>query len=850
MTVRPLFATLWTLALIPLFGYAQVDTLSLFKVQMEGDSVVYDAHLPGVLQQTLMDQGVVPHHFVEMNEDSVQWVSDHNWIYSTVFSLDSTDLATSIDYRLHLGTVDTYAEIYMNGGLVGTTNDLFRRYTFSVRGYLHTGENRLVLKILSPTRIAHVKYLSTGFNYPADNDRSSIHYAPFVRKSQYHFGWDWGPRLISIGVGEPIRLERVAGPTLEECYIRTELNPDQARVVVSSVVKTHGGNNAELSVSIRDPEGNTIAKKVCKAAAGDSLEFRIQDPYLWWPNGAGEQHLYSLVRTVREGPYTASDTVQFGIREIRLLQEKDSIGESFTFVVNGQPLYIKGANYLPHDRRFGGGGRTLDQLFREDLVPAHFNMLRIWGGGAYETEEFYRLADRYGILIWQDFPFACSTYPNDPSFRETVATEVRDQLTRIRNHPSIALFCGNNEVLEGLKHWGWKKKYGYTDEQWQRMFEDYESFFVEYLASLVQQYAPHVDYIHGSPVSSNWGRPASLLSGDSHYWGVWFGGEVFTTFDTNYGRFASEFGFQSFPEMKTIRSFAPDTPIDSLNIDHPVLKYRQRSFIGNKTITNYMSRSYPVPDNFHDYVYVGQILQGNGMDYALRAIRRGYPTNMGALYWQLNDVWPTVSWSSIDYWGNYKALHYRVRDAYAPTIVDIVAKDDRYELWLVSDSRSLGGQVTVQIEACDYTGLKLWQKSLPYTVKTSPLAQEIGYLDTSLLKSQQLYVEIKAYDHEGQLIAKQVFYPILPKEMDLPSSQLKCTVEANAGQLKLGLSSPVLVKDLFIETPYWQGARYSDNFLDILPGETYTVVIKHPDITSEASVRDLIFTSLNDILSR
>ncbi len=851
MTYRPFFALTWVIFLLQLstFAYSQVRVLSSFRVQMEGDTTSYEVELPGVLQYDLIKNRVIPDPFVEMNEDSVQWVSDKNWLYWTVFSIDSAELKSAKDYRLHLTGVDTFSEVYLNGSLIGQTDDLFRSYVFSVSDYLLPGENRLVLRMLSPTMKAHAQYMSSGFNYPADNDRFSIHYSPYIRKSPYHFGWDWGPRILSYGVEEPIRLERITGPTLEECYVRSTLENGAATVAVVSETKHLAEEKATLTLAITNPEGLLVEKKQVPASGRDTLTFTIDHPLLWWPNGSGEQYLYQLTRTVaQEGGYQVCDTLRFGIREIQLLQESDKIGESFTFVVNGKPLYIKGANYLPHDRRFGGGDRTLEQLFSEDIVPAHFNMLRVWGGGTFETEEFYQLADQYGILIWQDFPFACSTYPNDPAFREQVSLEARDQLSRIRNHPSIALFCGNNEVLEGLKYWGWKNKYGYTDSQWKKMHEDYDSFFREHLKSLVNTYAPHIDYIHGSPVSSNWGRPKSLLSGDSHYWGVWFGSEDFTTFDTHYGRFASEFGFQAFPEMKTIHSFAPNTHIDSLNIEHPILEHRQRSFIGNERITTYMSRQYPVPKDFHDYVYVGQILQGNGMGYALRAIRRGYPENMGSLYWQLNDVWPTVSWSSIDYWGNYKAMHYKVREAYSPTIVDIIRKDNEYQLWLVSDSTSLDGCLNIQLSAHDYYGNKLWDDTIRYSVSSSPFSKRVKTLDPMLFETEQIYVQILVRDGQNTVVASQVFYPIDPKEMRLPTAQIEYDIYVRDGELTLELSSPVLVKDLFIETPEWQGARYSNNFLDILPGQTYEITISHSAITEGTTQDKLRFTCLNDIL--
>lgn len=827
--------------------------LTSFEVTLEGDTLTFPLCAPAVLQQTMWERGLIPHPFVGSNEDSIQWVSDRNWLLKASFDITPNALHDAREYWLMLPQVDTFADIYLNGVHIGRTDNLFRHHQYEVRQLLRVGTNRLVIRLLSPTREAHALYLSTGFNYPADNDRHEVHYAPLVRKSQYHFGWDWGPRIVTMGLGAPVILTARHGATIDMTRVSAAIEWDSStqepHAKSATVTVLHAvalaSEGTEVSVELLSPEGQTLQTRTSSVVrAGAETTIEVRAPQLWMPNGWGEQPIYAVVSGVVGS--AERDTTYFGIREIRLDMSKDSIGQMFTFVVNRKPLYVKGANYLPHDRRFGGGGRTLRQLFEQDIVPAHFNMLRLWGGGDWETEEFYRLADKHGILIWQDLPFACSTYPNDPAFRDNVAVEIRDQLSRIANHPSIALLCGNNEVLEGLKHWGWQSKYGYSDEIWAQMHRDYDDFFRIFLAHEVATYAPDVDYIHGSPVSSNWGIPESLLSGDSHYWGVWFGGEDFDTFERNHGRFASEYGFQSFPEMKTIQSFDPSVATDTMSIYSPLLTKRQRSFIGNERIEEYMKRSYPVPTDFGDFVYVGQVLHGRGMGEALRAIRRSYPVNMGSLYWQLNDVWPTVSWSGIDYWGNYKAFQYEVRQAYAPVIVDVVKGSEGLDICVVTDDPHGRGMLTVTAEVLTYTGKKKARKDYNLDITSTPSVVRRP-LDLEVTEGTMVYLVAK--DAGEKVVAKRVFHPQKPKEMKLPSVTPKMQIKAKRGVMTVTLTTDVLAMDVFVETP-WQGARYSDNFFDLLPNTSHTITITHPDINPTNAKGAIVVHTMNEIVNR
>ena len=386
----------------------------------------------------------------------------------------------------------------------------------------------------------------------------------------------------------------------------------------------------------------------------------VPDPKLWWPNGMGDQPLYQLDFQIESSNSVDSQNVIFGIRQIELVQQKDSIGESFYFKINGKPFFAKGANYIPQDNF---PSRVPDEKYIQTIqtaLDANMNMLRVWGGGIYEKDIFYDLCDQKGILVWQDFMFACTMYPGDSAFIENVRQEAIYQVKRLRNHPSIALWCGNNEVDEGWHNWGWQKALNYSASDSTEVWNNYLKIFEKILPEAVSLYSPYTPYIPSSP-QNGWGRKESLTHGDAHYWGVWWGAEPFEIYEEKVGRFMSEYGFQGFPDLKTLDSCL--LPEDR-NLLSPALLNHQKHPRGMELIRTYMELEYKVPDEFEDYAYVSQLVQAYGIKKAIEAHRRAMPRCMGTLYWQLNDCWPVISWSSVDYYNRWKALHYFVRQAY------------------------------------------------------------------------------------------------------------------------------------------------------------------------------------------
>ncbi|MDE6452363.1 MAG: glycoside hydrolase family 2 protein, partial [Odoribacter sp.] len=546
------------------------------------------------------------------------------------------------------------------------------------------------------------------------------------------------------------------------------------------------------------------------------IPVEIPEPELWMPNGWGKPVLYDFEVTVWTGGKMVDRKRQrIGLRSIRVVKEKDAGGESFYFEVNGIPMFAKGANYIPSDAMLPAVTTERYRTLFRNIREANMNMIRVWGGGVYEDDRFYDLADENGILIWQDFMFACTTYPHDSAFLARVEAEAQYNIRRLRNHACLAMWCGNNEILEGLKYWGWNKKY--TPEVYNDMTDGYRILFQELLPSWVEKWDSGRFYMHGSPYFANWGRPESWKVADSHNWGVWYGRKPFSSLVREIPRFMSEFGFQSFPEMKTIAAFAAP---EDYQIESEVMNAHQKSTIGNDLIRTYMEREYVLPQKFEDFVYVGLVMQGLGIRRGLEAHRRNRPYCMGSLYWQLNDSWPVVSWSGLDYYGNWKALHYQAKRAFSPLAADVVQQEDTLQIWLMSDRLQDMDDLTLEMQLTDFYG-KLLKKE-KHRVKV-PANSSVQVLEQKLAdwvtprQARQCYLLVTLKDKTGKKWSEEPYFFNVPKDLDLPDVSIEPKVKTGDGVCEVTLKSAVLAKDVFIEIPV-HGARFSDNFFDLLPG--------------------------------
>lgn len=790
------------------------------------------AEVPGTVHQDLLRHNLLPDPFYGTNEKDIQWVEKKDWEYKTTFTVTANQLkckAACLDFE----GLDTYADVYLNGALVLRADNMFVGYTIPVKTLLREGNNHLHIYFHSPIRQTLPQWASNGFDYPADNDHCAQRLSVFTRKAPYSYGWDWGIRMVASGVWRPVTLRFYDVAAIEDFYVRQLALSDRIaslsnELTIQSVAAKP--EKAEISVcyALQGKEEKRICREVILNPGENKimLPLTIPEPRRWMPNGWGEPVLYDFTASVKVGGQVIAEKKQrIGLRTIRVVNEKDAEGESFYFEVNGIPMFAKGANYIPADAMLPAmTDERYETLFR-DIKEAHMNMIRVWGGGIYEDDRFYDLADENGILVWQDFMFACTTYPYDPEFLKRVSAEADYNIKRLRNHACLAMWCGNNEILEGLKYWGWKNKYDPT--VYQDMLTGYDCLFRGLLPSKVEESDKGRFYIHGSPYFANWGRPDSWKTGDSHNWGVWYGRKPFESLDQEIPRFMSEFGFQAFPEMKTIASFAAP---EDLAIESPVMNAHQKSSIGNALIRTYMERDYIVPEKFEDFVYVGLVMQGRGIRHGLEAHRRNRPYCMGTLYWQLNDSWPVVSWSGIDYFGNWKALHYQAKRAFAPLTADVVRKDDSLQIWLLSDLLVAENQLSLEMKLITFEGKVLKQKSLKTAIaaNTSACIWE-GTVSEWVNPEQKrhCFLLLTLKDKSGRQIGKEPYFFNSPKELNLPETEITYQLKTLDGKCEVTLKSKKLAKDVFIEIPQ-QGARFSDNFFDLLPGESRKIIITSP----------------------
>lgn len=792
------------------------------------------ATVPGTVHQDLLAHQLLPNPFFGTNEQKIQWVENEDWEYKTTFTVTEEQLSRGAASLVFEG-LDTYANVYLNGALLLKADNMFLGYSIPVKEVLHKGENRLHIFFRSPIKETLPQWASNGFDYPADNDHLDKKLSIFTRKAPYSYGWDWGIRMVTSGIWRPAYLRFYDVATIDDYHVKQLSLTDQRAEVsneleINSILSEQTEAEVVVSYSLKNGEPVTKQKTVTLNPGINKIKIpvEVENPVRWMPNGWGEPTLYDFTaQVVCQGKTIASDHHRIGLRTVRLVNEKDEHGESYFFEVNGIPMFAKGANFIPNDILLPTmTDERYATLFR-DIKEANMNVIRVWGGGTYEDNRFYDLADENGILIWQDFMFGCTTYPADPTFLKRVSDEVDYNIKRLRNHACLAMWCGNNEILEGLKYWGWQSRY--TPEVYEEFYRNYDKLFRGLLPAKVKEWDEGRSYIHTSPYFSSWGRPDSWNIGDSHNWGIWYGKKTFESSDTEIGRFQSEFGFESFPEMKTIATFA--SPED-YEIESEVMTAHQKSTQGNALIRTYMERDFIVPEKFEDFVYVGLVLHGQGMRYCFEAHRRNRPYCMGTLYWQLNDSWPVVSWSSIDYYGNWKALHYQAKRAFAPLIINPIHENGNLNVYLLSDKLEDSSDMTLDMRLMDFKGKKLLQKSAKVEVAANTSAKVFGCaLDEWANEAQrkECYLLLSLKDRHGKEITRDIHYFLPTKDLNLPQTTVNSKLKVQDGRCEVTLSASKLAKDIFVQIPY-QGARFTDNFFDLLPGETRKIVITSPEI--------------------
>jgi len=803
------------------------------------------AKVPGTVHTDLLANGKIEDPFYRLNEHNLQWIDKVGWEYKTNFSVDNSILQKDV-IELDFKGLDTYAEVTLNGNQILKADNMFRNWKANVKEIVREGENELHIVFHSPINEGLKKYDAQGYVIPVSpNDLAEIGQVEgnkmvsiYTRKAGYHFGWDWGPRFVTSGIWRPVTLKAWDRAQIENLQI-VQNQVTEEKATFTAVFEVNAVTEGKAHIAIKNDGAllATTAIELKKGVEKYSLGFEIANPQLWWTNGLGEQHLYNIAGEINVGGGVDEETTRIGIRTLELVRDKDASGTSFYFKLNGHPVFMKGANYIPNDAFLP---RVTEENYRKVVETAKIsnnNMLRVWGGGVYEEDIFYDLCDEAGILVWQDFMFACAMFPGDEAFLENVKQEAIDNVKRLRNHPSIALWCGNNEILVAWKGWGWEKKeMDLNPENAAKIWKAYEDIFHKVLPEVVTEYNPQISYWSSSP-SSGTGIPADLVNGDEHYWGVWWGKAPFQTYATHLPRFMSEYGFQSFPEIATVRKYALP---DDYDIFSEVMKSHQRSSIGNGTIEFYMLQEYNKPKDFESFLYVNHVLQAEGIKFGLEGHRRAMPFCMGSLYWQINDVWPVASWSSTDYYQKWKALQYYVKKGFEPVLVSPFTVGDTLKVDVIND-RLTEINATLKLKMVDFDGKVLWEKTSEVTVPANASTNYFEVNKSAFLKESgnpeaNAVLVCELVENEN-VISKNNFFFKPFKELKIAKPEVKWQV-AKAGEgFDITFSTDKLAKNVYLQIGDEEGF-FSDNYLDLLPGETVTINLK--TVISEEKLKEVL----------
>jgi beta-mannosidase len=805
--VKDIFVFLCSLNCFFFFGQTSYRNLSTenWTFNKQNEAIKHKATIPGTVHTDLFQNQLIPDPFFGANEKQLQWIENENWEYETHFSLTKSELKNE-NIEMEFEGLDTYATIFLNGKQVLEANNMFRKWIISAKSHLKMGTNHLKVVFHSAVKKGNEEAKKLSYTLP---EKERV----FVRKAQYQFGWDWGPRFVTAGIWKPVLLKFWNSAKIESVkYEQKVLNESVADLdFIFTIFAEKSGkyqiNLCQKSFPFELKKGQNLIK----------VPIIIQNPILWWSNGLGVPHQYVFHFSLEQNQQKIEEKeLKIGLRTIELIQEKDQVGSSFYFKLNGKPVYMKGANMVPPDSFLPRVSDATYFSLVDNAKKANINMLRVWGGGVYFDDAFYEACDANGILVWQDFMFACAMYPGDEKFVQNVKQEVIDNVNRLQNHPSIAIWCGNNENDEGWHNWGWQKQFNYSKADSTQIWNDYKKVFHEMIPQTLDSLLSKEKNIYwSSSPSKGWGRKESLTQGDVHYWGVWWGKEPFEIYEKKVGRFVSEYGFQGMPNMETLQKVMIQ---EDLNFTSEAFKSHQKHPTGYETINEYMERDYVVPKDFEDYLYVSQLLQARGMKTAIEAHRRAKPYCMGTLYWQLNDCWPVTSWSSLDYFGNWKAFQYQAKRSFDNVLLSVAEKNDSFEVFLVNDTfEKQSGKL--ELELLSFDGKLLWKTSKEIAIKenSSTAIYEILKKDLKSFNLQQIVLKVKFKGIQSN------YFFVKPKDLKLqiPNIQIKIL-----NDFMIEISSDILAKDVFI---YSEGeVFFEDNYFDLLPKESRFIKLSKP----------------------
>lgn len=780
-----------------------------------------DMQIPGTVLSGLLAAGKIKDPFYRTNEDATRALFWKDYVFTRTFDVDEELLAQQHIVLVCEG-LDTLAEISINGTFLAKTDNMHRTWKFQAKKLLHPGKNEIQIVFRSVLRFIE--------DYPYEAHKK-INYIPcgsmkgnqLLRKAHSMFGWDWGPQTIDAGIFRDIYLQGYSHARIEDIRIHQQHAKNVS--VQTSITLSESVPGQKLCVELsEDGADKPLQTKLCKTNADGvaAVDFVIENPKLWWPNDYGDQPLY-IVRTTlldEDGTSLESITRRIGLRTLTISQEKDEWGNEFAFCVNGVKIFTRGGNYIPDDCLYTRiTEKKLDYIL-ESCRRAHFNCVRVWGGGYYPSDAFYDLCDEKGLIVWQDLMYACNVYDVTDAFAENSRQETYDNVRRLRHHASLGLWCGNNEIESAWDHWGdFQKETPYLRADYIRLFE-------EVLPKAVQEADGETFYWHSSPSSGGcFDNPDDANRGDTHYWDVWHGQKPFTDYRKYFFRFCSEFGFQSFPCAKTVNSFTLE---DDRNIFSRVMESHQKNDAANGKMLYYLSENLRYPKDLTHLLYASQVLQGMAIKYGVDHWRRNRGRCMGTLYWQINDNWPAPSWSSIDYFGRWKALHYMAQKFYAPHAVSMTLEDHRCHVYFSNESfETTEYSLTLSIRDLSGNVLETYE-----TKGNSPAfsAIETAVVDICSWEDQKDDVFLEAVIHtKDQKVLKDVETLVPYKYLNLKNPVISTEAEETNDAFILHISSDCFAP--FVALDFDDAdVIFSDNFFHLTDKTVQDIIVKKEDI--------------------
>jgi beta-mannosidase len=873
------FSILILLLLIVINAEAQPISKEInsgWKFHKVGSGDWHKAVVPGCIHTDLMDNKIIADPFYRDNESKLQWIDKYSWEYKTEIDAD-TGIISRQNIELNFKGLDTYAEVFLNDRHLLSTDNMFCEWNADVKKILAEGKNSLRILFHSPVAmgiLSRDKFnveAPLGYNLEFSNtDWPNV--GPYIRKAGYMFGWDWGPKLTTSGIWRPVFLKawddaRIVSVQIIQDDVATKKASLSAIFKIESNSSFDANINLSYSLNGKSLTVNPTRVKLNEGKNEIKIQFEVTNPSLWWPNGLGDHPLYEINGFLkRENIELDKIQIHAGLRKVRLVQTpQPDGGKSFYFEVNGIPVFAKGANYIPSDIF---PSRVTDKHYEEIInaaVDANMNMLRVWGGGIYENDIFYDLCDRNGIMVWQDFAFAIYQMPDYPEFFESIKKELKDNIERLRNHPSLVLWSGNNET-ELIWDLLMKSFFGQPIENADlgalsnllklipksdsinpdvtaRVMKAYDDVFYRFIPEALEKYDYNShDYWPSSPMAG-WHKTMSMSapqSGDMHFY-IAVVDLPFKAYLETRSRFFSEHGFQSWPGKKTVYNF---TSTSDRVKNSPVMNAHNKAMGGNAIFDKYIAMSYRDPKDFDSYLYVTQVLQAEGMKMALETHRRWMPYTMGSLFWQMNDVWPVASWACLDFQNKPKPFYYTAKKAFNPVIVVPANFKNNFTLSVVSDKQE-SFSAKAEMKILDFDGKVLWSKNVAVNIPANT-SKECFKINTNELVNKmdttQIVFSVKLLKG-NELLASNVSYFSEPKNLKLPKSEITKEIKEKEDGYSITLTSDKLVKDLCMDTDLegW----FSDNCFDLLPGEKVTLSFKTKNKT-ESFGEKLTFFSLTD----